>query len=327
MADTYIVEEQRITVTASGGRGPTGLQGPPGATGSTGPAGPQGDPGPAGADGPQGPIGLTGPQGPKGDTGDAGADGVAGVAGPKGDTGNTGPAGATGPKGDTGDPGPTGATGPAGPQGDPGPAGADGADGATGPQGSQGIQGPAGDTGPAGPTGPAGVDGKTILYGTAAPTTEGVDGDFYIRTTTNFIYGPKASGTWPSGISLVGPTGATGPEGPQGEPGADASNAIEVVLKTSNFTFALTEANNYVRVSSASTVVATIPNDADVAFEIGTVIHIRQAGEGQVEVFPAAGVDLLSAETYNLRKQHSSGSLIKVAANTWDLTGDLEVLA
>ncbi len=52
-----------------------------------------------------------------------------------------------------------------------------------------------------------GIDGKTILYGTAAPTTEGVNGDFYIRTTTNYIYGPKAAGTWPVGTSLVGPAG------------------------------------------------------------------------------------------------------------------------
>lgn len=55
-----------------------------------------------------------------------------------------------------------------------------------------------------------GVDGNTILYGTAAPTTEGVDGNFYIRTTTNFIYGPKAGGVWPSGTSLVGPAGTNG---------------------------------------------------------------------------------------------------------------------
>ena len=59
--------------------------------------------------------------------------------------------------------------------------------------------------------GDPGADGRTILYGTAAPTTEGADGDFYIRTTTNVIYGPKASGTWPAGVSLVGSTGATGP--------------------------------------------------------------------------------------------------------------------
>lgn len=59
--------------------------------------------------------------------------------------------------------------------------------------------------------GDPGADGNTVLYGTAAPTTEGVDGDFYIRTTTNYIYGPKASGAWPAGVSLVGPTGAPGP--------------------------------------------------------------------------------------------------------------------
>ena len=56
------------------------------------------------------------------------------------------------------------------------------------------------------------LDGNTILYGTAAPTIEGNDGDFYIRTTTNYIYGPKAGGVWPAGISLVGP-GFSAPTG------------------------------------------------------------------------------------------------------------------
>lgn len=64
-----------------------------------------------------------------------------------------------------------------------------------------------------------GPSGKTILYGTASPTTEGVDGDSYIRTTTNFIYGPKASGTWPAGVSLVGPQGDPGLPDPTGEDG------------------------------------------------------------------------------------------------------------
>jgi hypothetical protein len=41
-----------------------------------------------------------------------------------------------------------------------------------------------------------------------------VDGDFYINTATNTLFGPKAGGAWPSGVSLVGPTGATGPAGP-----------------------------------------------------------------------------------------------------------------
>ncbi len=65
--------------------------------------------------------------------------------------------------------------------------------------------------------------GNGIISGTAAPTTEGVDGDYYIRTTTNFIYGPKAAGVWPSGVSMVGPTGATGATGATGPTGPAGS--------------------------------------------------------------------------------------------------------
>jgi hypothetical protein len=69
----------------------------------------------------------------------------------------------------------------------------------------------------------SGADGNTILYGTAAPTTEGVNGNFYIRTSTNYLYGPKAGGVWPSGTSLVGPAGSQGAQGIQGVQGATGS--------------------------------------------------------------------------------------------------------
>jgi len=41
--------------------------------------------------------------------------------------------------------------------------------------------------------------------------SEGNNGDFYIRITTNHIYGPKEAGVWPAGVSLVGPAGADSP--------------------------------------------------------------------------------------------------------------------
>lgn len=69
-----------------------------------------------------------------------------------------------------------------------------------------------------------GADGKTIISGTAAPTTEGVDGDYYIRTTTSFIYGPKASGTWPAGVAMVGTNGTNGTNGTDGVDGLDGAN-------------------------------------------------------------------------------------------------------
>lgn len=138
--------------------------------------------------------------------GTAWVDAVIGAQGPTGPTGATGPAGATGSTGAASTvPGPTGATGPAG------------SVGATGPTG---VTGAVGATGPTGPTGATGVAGFSVLNGTVDPTTQGVNGDFYINTSTNRIFGPKAAGTWPAGVNLIGPTGATGPAGAVGATGA-----------------------------------------------------------------------------------------------------------
>jgi hypothetical protein len=112
----------------------------------------------------------------------------------------------------------------AGSQGPAGLPGATGPTGATGPQGPQGIQGLTG------ANGSAGANGKTVSYGTSNPATStGVDGDFYINTASNMLFGPKASGTWPAGVSLVGPTGATGPTGAAGLPGAAGAQGIQGV--------------------------------------------------------------------------------------------------
>ncbi|MEY2701966.1 MAG: hypothetical protein RLY43_599 [Bacteroidota bacterium] len=72
--------------------------------------------------------------------------------------------------------------------------------------------------------------GNTILNGTAVPTgLIGANGDFYLRTSTLDLYGPKTSGSWGTPVSLKGTdgvngaTGPTGPTGPQGIPGAAGS--------------------------------------------------------------------------------------------------------
>jgi hypothetical protein len=74
-----------------------------------------------------------------------------------------------------------------------------------------------GGTGPAGPTGAAGADGKTVLNGSGAPSSGlGTNGDFYIDTTADAIYGPKTGGSWGGATSLIGATGAAGPGLPAG---------------------------------------------------------------------------------------------------------------
>ncbi len=96
--------------------------------------------------------------------------------------------------------------------------GIQGPTGATGNPGIQGIQGEQGDTGP---QGDPGLNGNTVLNDVKAPiSTDGVDGDFFINTSTSVIYGPKSGGSWPAGVSLKGATGSNGSIGATGATGA-----------------------------------------------------------------------------------------------------------
>lgn len=90
---------------------------------------------------------------------------------------------------------------------------------ATGPQGPQGT---------AGTNGTNGVNGNTILYGTVDPsnTSIGVDGNFYINTSNYTIFGPKTSGAWSTGVSIIGNDGPVGPTGLQGEQGIQGASGI-----------------------------------------------------------------------------------------------------
>lgn len=71
----------------------------------------------------------------------------------------------------------------------------------------------------------SGLNGKSVLNGTSNPVAgTGVDGDFYINTTSNTLFGPKTAGAWASGVSLVGPAGADGIAGTNGIDGKSILN-------------------------------------------------------------------------------------------------------
>ena len=78
----------------------------------------------------------------------------------------------------------------------------------TGPQGTPGTPGIQGIQGL------PGLDGNTILNGIAIPNTfVGKDGDFYLKTDTYDLYGPKTGGNWTVVKSLIGPVGQNGIDG------------------------------------------------------------------------------------------------------------------
>ena len=75
---------------------------------------------------------------------------------------------------------------------------------------------------------------------------------------TNFIYGPKANGVWPPGVSLVGPPGTPGTTGASGTVlglgefvGFGAQAALSTTVATGAFRFDTTVANSAVGVASA----------------------------------------------------------------------------
>lgn len=79
---------------------------------------------------------------------------------------------------------------------------------------------------------------NTVFGGTGAPSgTLGVNGDIYFDTTSGAtkLYGPKAAGSWGSGVTLTGATGTTGSTGPTGPgvPSSPAGTTGQVLVKNS----------------------------------------------------------------------------------------------
>ena len=98
--------------------------------------------------------------------------------------------------------------------------GAVGAQGNTGATGPQGPKGDTGATGAQGSQGNTGAAGATWLSGTSNPATgNGVNGDFYLNTTTWDVY-KKTSGAWASTGNIKGATGSQGSTGAAGAAGA-----------------------------------------------------------------------------------------------------------
>lgn len=101
---------------------------------------------------------------------------------------------------------------------------------------------------------------------------------------------------------------------------------LGVRSEAASTTLVATDSGGYVRVGNASACTVTVPTNATVAYAVGATILVRQTSVGQLSVVAAGGVTINTPETLKLRKQGSTASLVKVATDEWDLTGDLEVL-
>lgn len=93
-----------------------------------------------------------------------------------------------------------------------------------------------------------------------------------------------------------------------------------------SYTLALTDSTSVVRFSNSGAITATVPTNASVAFPIGSVVTLRQAGDGTVQISPAGGVTV-NTPLSRLSLTRARGAVVmlhKVGTNEWDLSGDLQ---
>jgi len=107
--------------------------------------------------------------------------------------------------------------------------------------------------------------------------------------------------------------------------GLKVDSLTPISQKTASYTLSsLTERDDLIEMSSASALVLTIPTDATLNYPIGTSIDILQTGAGQVTIAPVSGTVTVNATPgLKLRTTWSSATLLKRAANTWVVFGDL----
>lgn len=91
-------------------------------------------------------------------------------------------------------------------------------------------------------------------------------------------------------------------------------------------TLALSDIGAWIRSTVAQTI--TVPANGVVAFPVGTTLNGVQAGTGSVTVAAHSGVTINLPSEYNAktRAKGACWRLVKVAANEWDLIGDLEAV-
>jgi hypothetical protein len=98
-----------------------------------------------------------------------------------------------------------------------------------------------------------------------------------------------------------------------------------IVNKTASYALStLTHRDSLIEVSSTDPATITIPLDSTVDYPIGTTIDILQTNTGQVTIAPVSGsVTVNATPGLKLRTRLSSATLMKRAANTWVVYGDL----
>jgi hypothetical protein len=134
-----------------------------------------------------------------------------------------------------------------------------------------------------------------------------------LGSTSQYLKGDLSLGTFPTAVSSFS------------NDAGYASKLSTFSTKTTSFTFTLSDTTSFIDATSASPIVATIPPNSSVNFQVGQHLIVSQSGSGQITFAAGAGVVILSAGgSLSTRVQYSTIDAIQKSTNTWQLVGDLQ---
>ena len=162
----------------------------------------------------------------------------------------------------------------------------------------------------------------TTAIGNVSATELGyVDGVTSAIQTQLNAKAPTATPSFTGGVT-VDSSGVIFTDGAQTKAGVPSLTSF--VYKTGSYTLdALTLRDGIIEVSNAAASTITIPLDSAINYPVGTSIDIIQTSTGQVTIAATGGVTVNATPGLKLRTQWSSATLLKRAANTWIVYGDL----
>ena len=163
------------------------------------------------------------------------------------------------------------------------------------------------------------------LYLDAASTIGDAGPGTYLNVeelpVTNIVTAAQVTitGAGNTGDSLIITNGGTTPP-----TAAWKQPTVNINTQTAGYTLVLSDAGGMINMNSTSPVPLTVPTNATVAFPIGTTIAVAQTGIGAVQVNATTGVTVNSlGGTVTTSGQYATASLLKIATDTWLLTGAL----
>lgn len=107
---------------------------------------------------------------------------------------------------------------------------------------------------------------------------------------------------------------------------ADATEVTQINAQTgTTYTFTISDRGQTVTGNNPAATTFTIPTDASVPFDIGTVIFVVALGAGAISIVGAAGVTVngVSGGSETISAAYKGASLLKVGINEWVLDGGI----